>query len=109
MAKKYNTQNLLRKEDRTASERRESARKAGIASGKARRAKSVKTFKQMLVEGLTEAEQKQMLEALKESAEQGSLPHLEFLLKMAGQHPDQEPPTDNAIRITIEGADDYGD
>lgn len=31
-----NDQNLIRKEDRTPSERRENARKAGIASGKAR-------------------------------------------------------------------------
>lgn len=34
-----NDENLIRKEDRTPSERREIARKAGIASGRARRAK----------------------------------------------------------------------
>lgn len=35
-----NEQNLIRNEDRTPSERRENARKAGIASGKARREKA---------------------------------------------------------------------
>lgn len=35
-----NEQNLIRNEDRTPSERRENARKAGVASGKARREKA---------------------------------------------------------------------
>lgn len=35
-----NEQNLIKNEDRTPSERRENARKAGIASGEARRLKS---------------------------------------------------------------------
>ena len=41
-----NEQNLLKKEDRTPSERRESARKAGIASGKSRA--FAKTFREAL-------------------------------------------------------------
>lgn len=46
-----NEQNLLKKEDRTASERRESARNAGIASGEARRRKrDLRLAMEMLLE-----------------------------------------------------------
>ena len=48
-----------------------------------------------------------MLEVQKRRAEEGSLNSLEFLMKVLGQHPDQEQATDNSIQITINGGDDY--
>ena len=59
----------------------------GKASGKSRRA--LKTFKELLMEGLTEEEQQIMLKAQKRNAMRGNLPAFEFLLKMTGQHPEQ--------------------
>lgn len=49
-----NDQNLVRNEDRTPEERRENARKAGIASGKARRKKADmrKLLEQMMKEDI---------------------------------------------------------
>lgn len=61
-----NEQNLLRKEDRTAEERRESARKAGIASGVARRRK--RTIKENLIQLVqTELSDKEMRKLMKEA------------------------------------------
>ena len=104
MARKTDS-NLIPFNKRTAEEQREIQRKGGIASGKARRA--VKTFKQALADDLTEEEIETMLAAQKKLAAKGSLNSLEFLMKMLGQHPDQEQTTDNSIQITINGGDDY--
>lgn len=78
---------------RTKEEARRRGRNGGIASGKTRGA--LKTFKEALVAGLTEEEQKAMLNALKANAKQGNLPSLEFLLRMIGQHPDQSAVVDD--------------
>lgn len=86
-------------------EARERGRKGGIASGKSR--KNIKTFKQALADDLTEEEIETMLSAQKKLAKKGNLNSLEFLMKMLGQHPDQEQTTDNSIQITINGGDDY--
>lgn len=86
-------------------EARERGRKGGIASGKARQ--NIKTFKQALADDLTEEEIEVMLAAQKKLAKKGSLNSLEFLMKVLGQHPDQEQATDNSIQITINGGDDY--
>ena len=72
----------------TSSEARRNGRKGGKASGASRRA--LKTFKEVLMEGLTKEEQEVMLKALKRNAMRGNLPSMEFLLKMMGQHPDQK-------------------
>ena len=61
------------------------------------------------MEGLTPQEQKIMLDALKRNAQRGNLPSLEFLLKMIGQHPDQESGTDTTVVMKIEGMDEYAD
>lgn len=89
----------------TATEARERGRKGGIASGKSRQ--NIKTFKQALADDLTEEEIETMLSAQKKLAKRGNLNSLEFLMKMLGQHPDQEQTTDNSIQITINGGDDY--
>lgn len=81
-------------------------RKGGKASGRSRRA--MKTFKEALLEGLTTAEQKAMNDALKRNAMRGNLPAYEFLLKMIGQHPDQDSNVDRTITVKIE-VEDYGD
>ena len=86
-------------------EARERGRKGGIASGKSRQ--NIKTFKQALADDLTEEEIETMLSAQKKLAKKGNLNSLEFLMKMLGQHPDQEQTTDNSIQITINGGDDY--
>lgn len=72
---------------RNEEEARKAGRKGGKASGRSRRA--LKTFKEVLMEGLTKEEQEVMLKALKRNAMRGNLPSMEFLLKMVGQHPDQ--------------------
>ena len=87
------------------------ARELGSKGGKAAAAskKAMKTFKQALIDGLTAEEQEIMLKALKRNAMRGNLAALEFLLKVEGQHPDQEQATDNSISITIDGGDEYAD
>ena len=87
------------------------ARELGSKGGKAAAAskKAMKTFKQALIDGLTAEEQEIMLRALKRNAMRGNLAALEFLLKVEGQHPDQEQTTDNSINITISGGDEYAD
>lgn len=89
----------------SSTEARERGRKGGIASGKARQ--NIKTFKQALADNLTEEEIEIMLSAQKKLAKKGNLNSLEFLMKVLGQHPDQEQTTDNSIQITINGGDDY--
>lgn len=91
---------------RTESEARERGRKGGKASGRSRAA--LKTFKEVLMEGLTKEEQEVMLKALKRNAMRGNLPSMEFLLKMMGQHPDQNSDADNSVIIKIEGPEEYG-
>ena len=73
---------------RTESEQREIRKKGGKASGRSRAA--LRTFKEVLADGLTKEEQEVMLKALKRNAMRGNLPSMEFLLKMMGQHPDQK-------------------
>ena len=90
----------------SASQARERGRKGGIASAKSK--KAIKTFKEALIEGLTAEEQQIMLKALKRNAMRGNLASLEFLLKMEGQHPDQEQTADNSITIKFDGGGDYG-
>lgn len=99
--------NLKKARKLTSEEARIIGRKGGKASGRSRSA--MKTFKQALTDGLTEDEQKQMIEALKANAEDGNLPALEFILRLLGQHPDQEQTADNSINITISGGDEYAD
>lgn len=96
----------------TSDQSREAAvrngRKGGKAAGASRRA--LKTFKEALVDGLTKEEQEVMLRALKRNAMRGNLPSMEFLLKMVGQHPDQQSDgVDESVRITIDGGDEYAD
>ena len=78
---------------RTESEARERGRKGGKASGRSRAA--LKTFKEVLCDGLTKEEQEVMMKALKRNAMRGNLPSMEFLLKMMGQHPDQKQVVDD--------------
>ena len=87
------------------------ARELGSKGGKAAAAskKAMNTLKQALIDGLTAEEQEIMLKALKLNAMRGNLAALEFLLKVEGQHPDQEQTADNSINITISGGDEYAD
>ena len=99
--------NLRPQSARTKSEQREIAKKGGKASGRSRAA--LKTFKEVLTDGLTKEEQEIMMKALKRNAMRGNLPCMEFLLKMMGQHPDQGGGEDKSVEIKIEGCDEYGD
>ena len=90
----------------TSEEARKIGRKGGLASAKAR--KAVKTFKQEMEDCLTPEERKAIVKAVIELAERGSLPHVEFVLEMIGEHPDQEQRADSSITISIgSGASDY--
>lgn len=93
-------------EKRTSAEARENGRKGGIASGKARKAKAMKTFKEQLMDDMTPEDIKAMNEALKRYAKRGSLPHYQFLLKMLGQDPDADM-VDKTITVEITGGEDY--
>lgn len=73
---------------RTKEEARRRGSNGGKASGRSRAA--LKTFKEVLMDGLTKEEQEVMMKALKRNAMRGNLPSMEFLLKMMGQHPDQK-------------------
>lgn len=88
-------------------EARRRGRKGGTASGRSRRA--AKTFKEMLLAELTAEEQEAMLKALKRNAMRGNLPSFEFVLKMAGQHPDQTAAESETIKIDISGSSEYED
>lgn len=93
---------------RNEEEARKAGRKGGKASGASRRA--LKTFKEVLCDGLTKEEQEVMMKALKRNAMRGNLPSMEFLLKMMGQHPDQTADDGNkekTLIMKIEGLDDY--
>lgn len=98
-----NDQNLKRP---TPSEARENGRKGGLASAKARKAKSLKTFKEQLMDDMTPEDIKAMNEALKRYAKRGSLPHYQFLLKMLGQDPETDM-IDKTITVEITGGKDY--
>lgn len=107
MARSPNQDANLRPRKFTSEEAKTLGRKGGIASAKSRRA--MKTFKQAIIDGLTPAEQERMIRALKANAEEGNLPSLEFLLRLIGQHPDQDTTIDKNIEITISGGDEYAD
>lgn len=100
-----NLERGAQKQFRSGEEAVRSGRKGGKASGRSRRA--LKTFKEVLQDGLTKEEQEIMMKALKRNAMRGNLPSMEFLLRMMGQHPDQGEQVDESITIRIEGDDDY--
>lgn len=84
-------------------------RKGGKNSGKTRR--KMKTFKEALIGSLTPEKQKAMILALERNAQRGSLPHLEYLMEILGEHPDQGEQIDNTVHIIDEdpeGADYNG-
>lgn len=76
-----NEQNLLRKEDRTPSQRRESARKAGIASGKAR------SLKKIALEMLAAGAGDEIIKAMIAKAKRGDVRAAEFVRDTSGQKP----------------------
>lgn len=86
-----NPQNLVRNEDRTPSERRENARKAGKASGEARRKK--KAFRESLLM-LLETENKDgknyqdaVVVGLVKRAASGDPRAIELMLEIIGESP----------------------
>lgn len=88
------------KQFRSGEEAARNGRKGGKASGRSRRA--LKSFKEVLTDGLTKEEQEIMMKALKRNAMRGNLPSMEFLLKMLGQHPDQGDQVNSDIHIIDE-------
>lgn len=68
-------------------EARERGRKGGKASARSRAA--MKDLKEILLDEITERDQREMLRVLIRNARRGHLPSLEFLLKIIGQHPSQ--------------------
>lgn len=85
MPTKKQMANLIRKEDRTPSERRERARKAGIASGQSRR--RLKTFRELDTEYTTDDERQKMLDILKTKAMHGDLKAFEIYRDTVGMKP----------------------
>lgn len=97
----------VKKGELSSEEAKRRGSKGGKASGRSRAA--LKTFKEVLTDGLTKEEQEVMMKALKRNAMRGNLPSMEFLLKMMGQHPDQGDQMNSNITIRIEGGDEYAD
>ena len=102
----------IRKGDLSKEELKKRQSNGGKASGRSRAA--LKTFKEVLMDGLTKEEQEVMMKALKRNAMRGNLPSMEFLLKMMGQHPDQtandgKSPEDRTLIMKIDGAEDYAE
>lgn len=92
---------------KSKTEARERGHNGGKASGRSRAA--LKSFKEALGDSLTKEEQEVMLKALKRNAQRGNLPSLEFLLKMLGQHPDQNDASAHTVTVRWdEGGDEFG-
>ena len=94
MAKKYNTENLIKNEELTPSERRESARRAGKASGKARAEKKrLGDLLKILLEqetenGKTNAEE--ITAQLVRQAKKGNIKAFEVVRDTIGEKPAEE-------------------
>lgn len=97
-----NPQNLVRNEDRTPSERRENARRAGVASGEARRKK--KAFKDALI-ALLEIEKKDgktyqdaVVVGLVKRSATGDPRAIELLLRIIGETPEGSSAQEQALQ-----------
>lgn len=90
----------VKKGELSSEEAKRRGSKGGKASGRSRAA--LKTFKEVLCDGLTKEEQEVMMKALKRNAMRGNLPSMEFLLKMVGQHPDQGDQMSHEVHIIDE-------
>lgn len=90
-----NIDNLVPNEARTPEERRENARKAGIASGDARRAKkTMREVLEVLLETVDKDSDKTNIEVMMASAVRkamnGDLKAMEFVRDTSGQKPDTQ-------------------
>jgi hypothetical protein len=90
-----NIDNLVPNEARTPEERRENARKAGIASGDARRAKkTMREVLEVLLETVDKGSDKTNIEVMMASAVRkamnGDLKAMEFVRDTSGQKPDTQ-------------------
>lgn len=90
-----NIDNLVPNEARTPEERRENARKAGIASGDARRAKrTMREVLEILLETVDKDSDKTNIEVMMASAVRkamnGDLKAMEFVRDTSGQKPDTQ-------------------
>jgi hypothetical protein len=90
-----NMDNLVPNEQRTPEERRENARKAGVASGEARRAKkTMRDVLEMLLEAKAPESDKTNIEAMMAKAVLkalgGDLKAMEFVRDTSGQKPDTQ-------------------
>ena len=90
-----NIDNLVPNEARTPEERRENARKAGVASGDARRAKkTMREVLEILLETVDKDSDKTNIEVMMASAVRkamnGDLKAMEFVRDTSGQKPDTQ-------------------
>lgn len=90
-----NMDNLVPNEQRTPEERRENARKAGVASGEARRAKkTMRDVLEILLESKAPESDKTNIEAMMAKAVlkalNGDLKAMEFVRDTSGQKPDTQ-------------------
>ena len=101
-----NEQNLIQNKETTPSERRENARKAGIASGEARRARKTlkETLLMMLEEGNT---QNDITLALLQKALNGDTKAYEVIRDTVGEKPtdkiEQSGELNNTITVKFSG------
>ena len=102
MTTKKQLANLIKKEDRTPSERRESAKKAGIASGRKRR--RLKTLRELDDEFTTDDMRLKMLGGLVKRAQHSSLDLKLYCELMGIDKP--ETTEETGARIIFCGEDD---
>ena len=70
---------------------------------------TTRLFKDIAKQDIDDATANEMIIAQIDLARTGDRGALEFLLKLLGQHPDQEQTADSNITIRFEGGDEYGD
>lgn len=80
-----NINNLIPNEQRTPEERRENARKAGIASGKARAI--AKTFRETINDELSDESLKKIIKKVISEAQRGNMKAIELLRDTRGEKP----------------------
>jgi hypothetical protein len=99
-----NISNLIQNRQTTPEERRANARKAGIASGKARAI--AKTFKETINEQLSDEDLKKIIKKIISEAQRGNMKAVEMLRDTRGEKPREELNIEGSVPVIIRGEDE---
>lgn len=95
-----NTQNLIKNSERTPEERKEQARKAGIASGKSRRV--AKMFREAIDDNMTDSDINAITKKMIALAKKGNIKAYEVLRDTRGEKPVEQIQNLNPPVISLE-------